>query len=456
MLFRRACPVLLLAVAVGVVGCRGAKTAPPTPPPPKVTVFQPVTAPVRDYWHYNGYLEATESVEVRARVHGYLTAIEFREGTEVEKNAPLYKIDQREYDTARKKAKADLDKAKAEVKKAKADVLNWKAQIKLANAELARVNLAVSSGAAGRADQDKAKAALEVAQAELASAEAQQSASDANVDAAEQNLRTMELQLAHTDIRAMIGGRIGRTLVHVGNLVGQDGPTLLTTIVRVDEIFIYFDAPEGDLTAFQRSLMTTPGPEPTSRQIPVEIGVAGEDGYPHVGRIDFRENRVDTASGTVRIRGRIPNPLRNNIRLLYPGLYARVRVPRSEPRPQTVVPEDCLLTGQEGRFTYVVNTDGKVEKRIVTVGAVVWKAPPMAPGVAPPSWVLVNPKPTSPPEGQPPAPTRKMVKSVVAITVGLQPTDRVILDGLHQIKPGIPVTPEEWNMLPPVGAPAQK
>jgi RND family efflux transporter MFP subunit len=456
MLVRRAALGVLLTVAVGV-GCRGAKLAPPTPPPPKVTVFHPAITPVRDYWHYNGYLEATESVEVRARVRGYLTAIEFTEGTEVEKYAPLYKIDQREYDTARKKAKAELDKAKAEALKSKAEVLNWKAQIKLANAELARVNLAVNSGAAGVADQDKAKAVLEIAQAQLASAEAQKTASESNVEAAEQTLHATELQLAHTDIRALIGGRISRTQADVGDFVGQDGPTLLTTIVRVDEMFVYFDAPEGDLTAFQRSLMTTPGPEPTSRQIPVEIGVAGEDGYPHTGRIDFRENRVDTASGTVRIRGRIPNPLRaNNIRLLYPGLYARVRVPKSEPKPQTVVPEDCLLTGQEGRFVYVLNAENKVEKRIVTVGPVVWKAPPMAPGVAPPSWVLVNPSPSLPAEGQPPASTRRAAKSVVAITVGLHPTDRVILDGLHRVKPGDAVNPEEWNMTPPVGAPAQK
>src|SRR5262245_30835292 len=124
----RACLGLAVLVAItALAGCGSSKKTPPTPPPPKVTVFNPALAPVRDYWTYNGYLDTTEAVEVRARVRGELVAIEFIEGSEVEEGSLLYKIDQREYDTAGKKAKAELDKAKAEVTKAKADVQNWKA-----------------------------------------------------------------------------------------------------------------------------------------------------------------------------------------------------------------------------------------------------------------------------------------------------------------------------------------
>src|SRR5262249_33652614 len=155
-------------------------------------------------------------------------------------------------------------------------------------------------GAGSKTDQDKAKATLDVNTAELAAAEA-------NKDAMVAALRTANIQLEYTDIRARIGGRINRTLVNEGNLIQAD-TNLLTTIVGVDELYVYFDVPEGHLTAFQRASLASAQPEPTSRQIPVEVGIAGEAGFPHVGRIDFRENRVDTASGTVRIRGRIPNP----------------------------------------------------------------------------------------------------------------------------------------------------
>jgi membrane fusion protein, multidrug efflux system len=436
--------VVVLSVATTLVGCRGQKAEQQPPPPAVVTVIRPATAPVRDYWMYNGYLEATETVEVRSKIRGFLTKVEFVEGTEVEKDAPLYKIDEREYVTAMKKAEAELAKSKAEVQ-------NWKAQIKLATAELRRVEDAARAGGASSTDLDKAKATLEVNNAEHAAAEATR-------DAAEQALKSTNIQLSYTDIRARIGGRISRTLVHVGNLVQAD-TTLMTTIVRVDELYVNFDAPEVDLMAFQRAMASASQSDPSGWQLPVEVGVAGEEGYPHVGRIDFRENRVDTASGTLRIRGRVANPLRaNNVRLLYPGLYARVRVPKGEPTRQLVIPEDCLLTGQEGRFVYVVGAGGKVEKRIVTLGPVVFKAPPQQPGVAPPSWVAVNPAPPPPREGQPPATTRRQVKSMVAITAGLKTEDSVILDGLQRARPGAEVKPEEWNLLPPAppkGAPGK-
>jgi multidrug efflux pump subunit AcrA (membrane-fusion protein) len=139
----------------------------------------------------------------------------------------------------------------------------------------------------------------------------------------------------------------------------------------------------------------------------------------------------------------------NNVRALFPGMYARVRVPKGEPTPQFVLPEDCLLSGQEGRFLYVVTHEGTVEKRVVTVGASVWKAPPTVPGVAPPMWAAVNPNPPPPAEGQPPPPTRRLIRSIVAIPAGLKEGERVILDGLQQVRPNAPVAPEEWTLTPP-------
>ncbi len=430
--------IVVLVAASVLAGCRVQKPAPPTPPPPRVTVIKPATTPVRDYWVYNGYLDTTKSVEVKSKIRGFLAEIKFVEGTEVALGAPLYTIDKLEYETAVKRASAELLKSEALIK-------SWDAQIVQARAELDRITKSVAGGADAKNEQDKAQATLDVRIAELKAAEATR-------DAAQAALKTATIQLGYTDIKAKIAGRIGRTLVDEGNLVLAD-TTLLATILRVDELFVYYDAPETDFLAYQKALIKSSHPDPSGQQIGLEVGVGDEIGFPHAGVIDFRDNRVETATGTIRVRGRIDNPLiANKVRLLYPGMYARVRVPKTDPVPQTVLPEDCLVSGQEGRFLFVVNANGVVEKRVVTVGASVWKAPPAEPGKVPPSWVAVNPNPAPPEQGKPPVPTRRTIKSVVAITAGLQPDDRVILEGLQQARPGAPVTPEEWIMTPPAEA----
>lgn len=439
---RAAFAAFLLAAAIGLVGCRRDKPAPPAPPAPRVTVVRPATVPVRDYWTYNGYLEQTKTAQVRSKVRGYLTAVKFTEGTEVNEGDLLYTIDKLEYNTAVSKAEAEEKKAAAEVIKAAATIKSWEAQIVQARADLDRIRLSVSMGTESKDKLDLAQGTYDARLAERDAAIAARDAAKANRDAAAAALKSANIQLGYTDIKAKIGGHISRTLEYEGTLVQAD-TTHLTTILKVDQLYVYFDAPEADLIAFRHS-------DPLSQHIPVEVGVTKEDGYPHVGRIDFRDNKVETATGTIRIRGIIDNPLlTKNVRVMFPGMYARVRVPKSEPTPQLALPEDCLLSGQEGRFVYVVAADGKVEKRVVSVGATVWKAPAPGPGVAPPSWVAVNPNPSPPPEGQPPAPTRRPIRSVVAITAGLKADDRVILDGLQQVRPGAPVAPEEWNLTPP-------
>jgi RND family efflux transporter MFP subunit len=435
MSYHRATAFDALILGSLLVGCRG-KTAAPEAAPPGVIVTRPVSAPVRNYFEYNGYLDTTETVEVRARVKGLLTGIHYTEGTEVAKGDPLYDIDQREYITAEKKALAELGKAKA-------DVLNWTAQIKLAEAELERARTASKSGVGAKTDLDKAIAQLDVNKAEKLAA-------DASTEAADAALHTARIQLGYTRIFAEIGGQISRTRVTIGNLVGQSDQTLLTTIVRMDELYVYFDAPETDLVEYQQSLVKSQQPAPTSGNIDVEVRVTGEEGYPHRGKIDFRENRVDLATGTVRIRGRLPNPPSpTGARPLYPGLYAHIRVPAGAPRPLLTIPEDCIMTGQEGRFVYVVRPDNTVENRLVTLGPSVWKAPPPVPGVTVPSWTLVNPNPAPSEANKPPAPARRPVKSMVAITAGLKPDDRVIVEGVQKARPTLPVTPHEWNLHAP-------
>src|SRR5262245_41597445 len=410
-----------------MVGCQRNKPTAAAPPPPRVIVAHPVSFPVQSYNQYNGHLDAVESVEVRARVKGLLQEVHFVEGEEVERGTPLYTIDPREYRTAVARATADKSKAAA-------DIGNWKAQIRLAEAEFQRLTRS-PAGAVTQSELDKARATVDVNQAQLAVAQAA-------LESAEAALQTANIQLGYTDIRAPISGRISRTLVTKGNLVGQDQPTLLTTIVSQDPIFVYFDAPERDLIQYQQTRRGKGGPEAA-----VEVGVALDEGYPHRGRIDFQENRVDVGTGTVRLRGRIPNPANgpNGARRLYPGLYARVRVPTGEPDPRPVIPEEALMTGQEGRFVYVLGSGDVVEKRVVTVGTRIWQAsPPNAPSR--PEWVLVNLSP--PAEGVPPGPARIPARSIVAIDKGLTPDDRVIVNGLQKARPGAPVAPEDWELRP--------
>lgn len=439
---------VLAAVLAGMAGCRKDKGAPPPPPPASVAVTKPVVYPVQSYYEYNGYLEAINSNKIEARVKGFLDKVLFTEGEDVKAGQKLYLIDPREYQAAVAKADADILKAVA-------DIANAKAQVALGESEETRQREAYAKGAAAKTDLDRAVATL-------AANRAQVEVSVASKAAAEAAKRTAELQLGYTDIRSPIDGRISRTLVTQGNLVGQSEPTLLTTVVSVDPVYVYFDIPERDLVEYQKASGVRPDmPSPTSRQIRVEVGIATEEGYPHVGEIDFRENRVDVGSGTVRIRGRVPNPEvaprpgtpagATSTRILYPGLYARVRVPVGGPVDRPVIPEEALMSGQEGRFVYVVGPDNKVAKKVVTVGTRIYRAPP--PGEkAPPAWTLTNPNPKPPPAGGPPGPpppSSLPVTAVVAIDQGLGPDDTVIVDGLQKARPGGEVAPEVWRFAGP-------
>ncbi len=446
------------ALAVAIVGCSRSKPQPPAFPPPKVTVTQPVMFEVQSYFEYNGYLEPIETVQIKARVKGVLKDIHFTEGTEVKIGDLLYTIDPREY-------KAAVAKADADIAKAEADINSAKAQIELAKSELERVQRATATGVGSKTDLDKAVATLAANEALKGVAIANKAAGKAAKDIA-------KLDVEYTNIKAPIDGQISRNLVTKGNLVGQNEATLLTTIVKMDKLHVYYDAAERDLIEFQKANRNKPEGSATDKTVKVEIGVATEDGYPHEGDIDFRENRVDTGTGTVRIRGVIPNPLvqPGNKRLLYPGLFARVRVPSGEPRSLPVIPEDALMTGQEGRFVYVLGPNNIVEKRSITVlTQPVWRAPP--PGSpAEPGWMMSAPLPPPPgteppaappgppgPPGPPPPPPGPVpVLSVVAVVKGLSLEDRVLVTGLTKARPGAPVAPVQRILQAPPAAPKKK
>jgi RND family efflux transporter MFP subunit len=351
----RAASLLLIALAAG---CHH-QPPPQRPPPPKVTVAHPVRRDVADRREYTGHIDAIESVDIRSRVRGFLTMVNFQEGVEVKAGDLLYEIDPREFEAA--------------VQQAEADVQRLQATLAQATSEFDRVNAIRNTGAVTPEEVVQRQAARDVAQAQVRQAQAA--------------LENARLQLGYTKITSPIAGRIGRTLVTVGNLVGYSEPTLLTTVVSVDPMYVYFEAPEADYLEYRALMQTEDLPPAEQQSTPVFVGLATDRDYPHQGVINFRDNRVDPGTGTIQIRGSLPNPQR----ALVPGLYVRVRVPFGKPQPKLLVPELAVGTDQRGRYVLVVKPDNTVEQRPVTTGittddhlVVIEK------GVAADDWVVVN------------------------------------------------------------------
>lgn len=429
---------LVVALFGFVVGCRGAKPAPPPPPTPTVAVVKPVPQSVQTYYEYNGYLDAIEQVQVQARVQGILTAIHFKEGDEVAKDQPLYSIDPREY-------QAGVATSEASIAKADADIANAKVQIRLAQVEFDRIK---------GLGTNAAKAEIEKAESNVALYESQLKSANASRGSAMASLSTAKLQLEYTEIKAEIAGRISRTRVTRGNLVGQKEATLLTTIVSLDPLYVYFDLPERDFVEYQQAVAQNQFVRPAMGDLRVDIGVVNEEGYPHSGLIDFRDNRIETGTGTVRLRGRLDNPNvgSQKSRLLYPGLYSRVRVPRGQPIDMVAIPEDAIQSGQEGSFVYVIGPEDKVQKRSVQTGPQLWRTAFTGESKSILPWTLTWPKDVPVPEKPSPPP---MLRSVVAVnksTVpgqGITETDRIVVVGLQKVRPGAPANGELWTMNAP-------
>jgi multidrug efflux system membrane fusion protein len=369
---RRYLPGLLL-LPILLAGCKApAQTAAPPLPPPQVTVTQPVHREVTDYREFTGRTEAVEVAQVRARVRGFLQKVHFQEGAEVKQGDVLYEIDPRTF-------QADLERTQAEANR-------QETQLQLATAEAERAR------AAGRA----------VSEEDLQQRIAAREAARAAVRQAQAAVESARLELSFTKIYAPISGRISRTLVTEGNLVGFNEPTLLTTIMRMDKIYVYFQASERDFLEYQDLIRHKGAATATQAQIPVFVGLTTEQDYPHQGVIDFRDNRVDPNTGTMLLRGELPNPQR----ILVPGLFARVRVPIGPPRPRLLVPEVALSADQRGQYLLLVLPDNTVEQRYVTVGAT--------------------------------------MEGLLIIEQGLNDGERVVINGLQRARPGAKVQP-----LPP-------
>ncbi|MEA3210702.1 MAG: rane fusion protein multidrug efflux system [Chthoniobacter sp.] len=328
--------VVAFAVAVMLAGC-GNPTTPP-PPPPDVSVVQPVSREIIEWDEYIGRLEAPETVEIRARVSGYLDKVHFKEGREVKKGDLLFTIDPRPY-------QAEFDRADGDYQRA----LN---QADLAKNEAER---GTKLGGARVISAEELDTRTKNYNAALAAAKAAKGTAD-----------LAKLNLEFCQLRAPIDGRISRALVTEGNLVagGVQGTTLLTTIVSLDPLYLYGDADERAILKYNRLAREGRRVSARDEKIPAEMELGDETGFPHKGFMDFVDNRIDPSTGTIRARG----VFRNEDRRLSPGFFGRIRIPGSGKYQALLIPDRALAADQAQKFVYVVNAEKKVEFRPVKVG----------------------------------------------------------------------------------------
>lgn len=368
-------PLVALGAALLLAGCDEKTKQASAPPALPVTVAHPTQRSVTDWDEFTGRFNAVEQVDVRARVTGFVMSVDFKDGAIVKKGDLLYTIDPRQYEAAAEQAQGQLDDAKAKVD--------------LAQKELERATTLIKTQAISENIVDQRNQALAGAQA------AQLQADGA--------LKQAKLNVEYTKVVAPITGRVSRHLVSVGNLVqgSESGATLLTSIVSLDPIHVYFDVDER---IYQRnSRLWFEGKRPSSRDTPnpVQITLTGETKPSHDGKMDFLDNRFDVGTGTLRERAIVDN---HDLSIL-PGQFARVRVIASAPYEGLLIPDAAVASDQSRKIVFVVNADNVVEARPVTLG-------PLDDGL-------------------------RVIKE------GLKADDRVIVDGLQRARIGAKVAPHE-------------
>lgn len=352
-------------------------SAPATPPAPKVTIASVEQQLVTEYEEITGRVDATETVELRARVSGYVDAVRFQAGQLVRRGDVLFTIDPRWY-------RAQLDLAIAQVEQARA-------QFEIAEREARRTDELLAAAAISSEEAEARRSRAVQAHAALASATAA--------------LATAQLDHDHTEVRAPIDGRISRALITPGNLVsGAPGnATLLATIVAQGDAFVYADIDESTLLKFNRLLRENRLAVEQGR-VPVEMQLADEEGYPRRGYIESTDNRLDPDTGSLALR----LVFANTDQALVPGLFARIRIPISAPRRALLVSERAIGTDQSQKFVLAVAQDNTAVYRTVKLGSA--------------------------------------VHGKRVVLAGLEPTDRVIVNGLQRVRPGMKVDPEDANV----------
>jgi multidrug efflux system membrane fusion protein len=361
----------LLAVLT-FAGC-GEKAEQAAAPPPSVTVAQPTKRTVTDWDEFTGRFDAVEQVQIRARVTGFVMTVDFKDGAIVKTGDLLYTIDPRQYEAAAEQAQGQLDDAKA--------------KIELGQRELDRAESLIKTQAVAESIVDQRRQQLQAAQAAALQAEGA--------------LKRAQLDVEYTKVRAPIDGRISRHLVTIGNLVqgSESGATLLTSIVSLDPIHVYFDMDES--IYLKNSRLWFEGKRPSSRDTPnpVQVLLAGETKPSHDGRMDFLDNRLDVGTGTLRGRALVEN---HDLSIL-PGQFARVRVLGSAPYDTLLLPDTAIATDQSRKIVFVVKDDNTVEAKPVTLGP--------------------------------------LDDDLRVVREGLKPEDKVIVEGLQRARIGAKVAP---------------
>ena len=371
----------LLACLLAAPGCvkpvQPAAAAAPAaaPKPPQVFVDLPVSGEVTDFEDFTGRTVASKTIDIRARVTGYLNKINFkeREGQDVEAGFVLFEIDARPYEAEVERAKASLHQAKSHLKRIELDY--------------------------ARAKQTRAKQVI--TQEQFDQVQGDRNEAMASIDVAQADLDLAELNLSFTKVRAPIAGRVSRTQLDQGNLVKADD-TILTTVVAMDPMYAYFEVDERTILRLQRyrdeGRVNLSGD--LTGALRVKMGLADEDGYPHDGVVNFVDNRLDPATGTLQLRGLFDNKKRT----LSPGMFVRVRLPIGDPYRALLVSEKALGTDQGQKFVYVIDAENKAQYRRVEIG--------------------------------------KLENSRRVVLKGLAEGERVVVSGLQRVRPGAVVEPK--------------
>ena len=376
--------LLVLSVAV-IAGCSGQAAENGMPPPPAVSVAPVLIKQISQWDDFSGRVEAVESVDLRPRVSGYIDRVNYEEGQEVRKGEVLFTIDSRSY--------------RAELARAQADLARARSQAELGRSEAARAKKLSELQAISTESYEQRRSAAAEAQANVAAAQAA-------VDAA-------RLNLEFTQVRAPISGRAGRALVTAGNLVSAgDAASVLTTLVSLDKMHVHFDTDERTFLHYAELARKGERPSENGAGVPVQVGLVGEDGFPHTGVVDFLDNQVDSATGTIRARALLDNA----DRAFTPGLFARVRVLGSGQFNAMLVDDKAVLTDQDRKYVYVVDAKHQAQRRDVTLG--------------------------------------RTADGLRIVETGLKAGDKVIVSGVQKVFfPGMPVADKTVVMGAPEAAP---
>jgi RND family efflux transporter MFP subunit len=364
---------ITLLATLGVAGCKRQQTAFVAPPPPQVIVAQALRQAVTPYLEATGNLVAYNQVDLVARVSGFLQEIRYADGAGVHRGDTLFVIEPAPY-------QAKLEQAQATLQAAEAQAVQTDAEYER-QASLGRTDFS------SRSTVDQARAARD--------------ANRANVLNDQAGVTLAATNLGYTQVTAPFDGVVTAHQVSVGALVGANAPTTLATIVQIDPSYVSFTISEQDVLRIRASLKQAGLDEKHLDKVPVEIGLMNETGYPHAGHLDYATPMVDPSTGTLTLRGLLPNP----DRVLLPGFFVRVRVPLPSQKTEALlVPDTALGTDQAGRYLLVVDKNDVVQQRTVSTGA--------------------------------------RVGSLRVIATGLQPDDRVVVSGLQRAVPGEKVAPQ--------------